>query len=221
MRCSRKSTLGAVALAATLATVAFGACKWGGPSRRELLLFAGAWFTAIQERNYERLAHFDANAPPVSSPGFIAWKEKVAQVLDRYDAEKPTGHWTPDETGYALVRATLIGANPGTFWGAPGREGTFDAPVLIIQATFAYDELGQQHLPDGAVVWVQGHPVGTVLRMVIGGPEKRQVDILDSLRMKVHFRRVPNPGPNDPPYRVERLELIEGSDKHRLVTWVY
>ncbi len=217
MRCSRKTALAALMLAAFALT----SCRWGPPSRRELLVIASAWFTAVQERNFDRLAHFDANAPPAGDPAFAAWKDKVNQILDRTEAQKLEGHWTPDETGYALVRQTLIGANPGTFWGAPGREGTFDAPVLIIRATFAYDELAQQHLPEGTVAWIQGHPVGTVYRLVIGRGEKRQVDILDSVRMKVHFVRVPNPGKNDPPYRISRLELIEGSDKHRLVTWVF
>ena len=217
----RASVSGFSALAAILAGWLCG-CHGGGGSRPELMQVAGGWFTAIQERNFERLARYDANAPrDPASPDFAEWTRKVAQTLDRYELQRLAGAWQPDETGYAVVRATLIGANPGTFWGAPGVEGAREAPVLIIRASFAYDEVGEQGLPEGTVVYAQGFPVGKVHRLVIGAPDKPQVDLIDSIEMKVHFERVRAPGDKDPHFRVRRIELLEDTAKHRLVTWVF
>lgn len=196
-------------------------CTLENAPQRELMETAGAWFTAIQERRFDLLARYDASAPKAGTPEYDRWRDEVNAILDRYEAQKLEGTWRPDPTGYALVRAMLIGANPGTFWGAPGREGDLAEPILIVQPWFAYDELAEQGYPPGTKVFVQGYPVGKVHRLEMGG-EQREVDILDALRLRVYFRRNSEAGQlNEPDYQVVRAEMIEGSAKHRLVRWVY
>lgn len=191
-----------------------------GGTKRQLMENAGAWFTGVHELRFDLLAKHDAEAPAPGAPGHDEWAERVGAAVQRYEAQKLEGRWEPDEKGYATARALLLGANPGTFWGAPGREGTNDAPVLVIKATFAYDEIADQGLPEGTVVYVQGFPVGTVHRLTLGGPQ-REVDILETLQLRVHFRRAEGAREGEPGYKVERLTIVDGSATHRRVKWVY
>ncbi len=121
-------------------------CGKGGGSTRELTLVAGAWFGAIHRGDLARLPEFDANAPRTAGPELTDWKMKVETLLRQYDEEKASGQWQPDPTGYKLVKATLVGAEPGADWGVPAREGPVDAPVLTVRITFGYDDVPAQHL---------------------------------------------------------------------------
>lgn len=206
-----------LALAALTAT----ACHETGASQRELMNVTGAWFAAIERRDFVNLARFDANAPDPGTPVFNEWAAAVEARLDAYEVRRAEGNWEPDATGYVPVRAFLLGANPGTYWGAPGREGTLEEPVLIIQATFAYDEISEQGFAPGTKVHVQGFPVGKVHRMEIGGNDRRQISILDRIRLKVHLKHVPPRSEKEFPYKVVRCEIVPGSAIHRDVTWIF
>ncbi len=221
---STRSVLSALAaLAALAAPLLAGGCTLKSAPQRILMEDAGRWFTGIEERRFDLLALYDANAPPQGTPEYESWAAEVNGILDRYEAQKAQGQWAPDPTGYALIKAMKIGTNPGTFWGSPGREGTVDEPILIIQPSFAYDEIAEQQFAEGTKVFLQGFPVGKVHRVEIGG-EQRDLDILDSLRIRIFMKRNPDHKGEtnlDPRFKVVRAELVDGSAKHRVVKWVY
>ncbi len=196
-------------------------CGPGGGSTRELILVAGAWFGAIHRDDLARLPAFDANAPHAAGPDLTEWKMKVETLLRQYDEEKVSGQWQPDPTGYKLVKATLVGAEPGADWGVPAREGPVAAPVLTVRVTFGYDDVPAQHLSKGTKIYVQGFPIGRVYRLEIGGAEQPEVDLLDSIDIKVYLQRDDAMPKNLPPYRVLRAQYVDNSAKHRRVKWVY
>lgn len=197
-------------------------CSTPAVSTQDLRIRAGGWFAAIHDRNFDRLAAFDANAPEIKGgPEFEAWKAQVAQALDRYEAQKLQGKWEPDPIGYAIVRASMVGLNPGTFWGVPAVEGTKDQPVLVIRAAFAYDEIGEQRYPPGQKLFLQGFPIGTVHRLEIGGQEKPEVDILDVLYMRLYFQKASGVGEGKTIYKIRRIEIDPTNVQHRRVKWVF
>ncbi|HNX20551.1 MAG TPA: hypothetical protein PKG80_09815, partial [Acidobacteriota bacterium] len=121
---------------------------------------------------------------------------------------------------YGMVRALNVGRNPGTYWGAPSQGGTTDEPTLVVQPSFGYDEIAEQNYPKGTALYLQGYPVGTAYRVEIGG-EKKAIDILDQLHLKIRFRRAKTPVKDGPKYQVVGWELIDGTAKHRMVQWTY
>lgn len=210
--------------ALVLVTALLAGCgpRTGGGSQRELIDVVSCWFAGIDQRNFELLARCDANAPAPGSPEFAAFEAKVNEILDQYEIQKQQGHWQPDPDGYAIPKALLLGRTPGSLWGVPERKGTSAAPVLTVKATFGYDEISEQGLPPGTVLFLQGFPVGTIHRVEIGGNDKeRTVDILDELQLAVHLERVQPTAGNDPVFKVRRAELIESSAKHRNVRWIF
>ena len=209
----------ATALTALLAAFCAG-CGFEGATKQELMTNAGCWFTGVTELNYEFLAKYDANAPAPGSPEFAAWTARVRQAVETYEQQKLTGKWTPDPIGYGMVRALNVGRNPGTYWGAPSQGGTTDEPTLVVQPSFGYDEIAEQNYPKGTALYLQGYPVGTAYRVEIGG-EKKAIDILDQLQLKIRFRRAKTPVKDGPKYQVVGWELIDGTAKHRMVQWTY
>jgi hypothetical protein len=205
--------------AAVVSVVALGQALIG-PGTDEFEQVAQQWFVAIHERDFQKLARYDANAPADrEGRAFEAWKRQVQRILDAYEREREQGHFEPDPTGYKLVRATMLGR--GTYWETLGLAEDPPDRVLQIRLNFGYGKIYYGSFPRGTTVYLLGHPLGRIYSIELGHARERQLDVLEHLVVNVRFERVEARLPGDARYQVSEATWVPESAEHREVEWIF
>ena len=191
-----------------------------GPGADQFEQVAQQWFVAIHERDFQKLARYDANSPAArQGAAFEAWKRQVLRILDEYEQEREEGSFEPDPTGYKLVRATMLGR--GTYWETLGLAQEGRDRVLQIRLNFGYGKIYYGSFPRGTTVYLLGHPLGTVYSIELGHAERRQLDVLEHLVVELRFQRVEARLPGDARYQVDAARWVPDSAVHRQVEWIF
>jgi hypothetical protein len=205
--------------AAVVSVVALGQALIG-PGTDEFEQVAQQWFVAIHERDFQKLARYDANAPADrEGRAFQAWKRQVQRILDEYERDREQGYFEPDPTGYELVRATMLGR--GTYWETLGLAEDPPDRVLQIRLNFGYGKIYYGSFPRGTTVYLLGHPLGRIYAIELGNAQKRQLDVLEHLVVNVRFERVEARLPGDARYQVSEATWVPESAEHREVEWIF
>jgi len=202
--------------------VVLAGCAPGGEAEKAL----ARWFDAIHGPDYVQLARFDLGAPlerpsddqPVPA-AWTLWTAGVQGAIDRYEAQRDSGHFDVDERGYALVRATRVGR--GTFWQVERAEGPADAPVLLLKLNFGYGEIPFGSLPPGTTVYLLGHPLGTVHPVVLGRGETRRLTLLEHAWLSARLGPAARAAPGDARLKVKRIGWADVPPETARVSWVF
>lgn len=209
-----------MALTILVALAALASCA-GGADDRVLQGTLSDWFEALHESDYEALARVDASAPLDREGAFFAaWSEAVERTFEEYERERDEGFFEPDPQGYRIVRAALLGR--GAFWEQVSRSETDEGILLRLRINFGYGDINFRTLSPGTTIYLLGHPLGSVHRIVLGRGERREMDVLEHLEVEVLFVDDPDTRvEGDARHKVARLAWIPESAEHRVVLWEF
>lgn len=202
-----------------MASLAMVSCD-GAVDERTLTRTLNTWFQAIHDRDFERLARYDA-AAPIARDGemYDAWVRAVEGILDAHLVTRDAGRLEPDEKGYRLVVAAQLGR--GAFWERLALETGPDGPKLIGRITFGYGEINYVSLPRGSTVYLLGHPLGTIFPVELGEGQHYTLDVIETLDFVATFSRPADPVDGDAEYKVDALTWSPGTETHGIVHWIF
>ena len=210
-----------LALAGVLVGLALLTSCGGTADDRTLQGTLSDWFEALHEDDFAELARVDASAPlDREGPFFTAWSRAVGQTFEEYERDRERGVFGPDPQGYRIVRAALLGR--GAFWEQVSRRESAEGVVLTLRINFGYGDINFRTLSSGTTIYLLGHPLGSVHRIVLGRGERREMDVLEHLEVEVLFVDDPDTRvEGDAQHKVSRLTWIPGSAEHRTVLWEF
>ena len=179
------------------------------------------WFEALHESDFEALARVDASAPLDREGEFFrAWSRAVERSFEEYERARERGTFECDAQGYGIVRAALLGR--GAFWEQVERRATREGILLRLRINFGYGDINFRTLSPGTTIYLLGHPLGTVHRIVLGRGERREMDVLEHLEVEVLLVDDPEIRvEGDARYKVSRLTWLPETAEHRTVLWEF
>jgi hypothetical protein len=191
-----------------------------GTGQDELERIVQRWFVAVHEEDFETLARYDATAPAArQGRAFETWRRQVLGILYRYESQRESGLFEPDEQGYKLTRAVMLGR--GAYWDT--LELLKDGPdrVLRIRVNFGYGGIPYGSLPRGTVVYLLGYPLGTIYSIELGTGREYELDVLEHLVLDVRLERVEDRVSGDALYQVAGISWLPERAVHEEVSWYF